>query len=148
MSFRVYLHNLPPRKLALATEDHVLVFRHDHVATGQSFNISTASLNPGLNVSGGNRPSPPPRCMVEFTKKSSLDLAQYHFMDYAQGTLGLITLNNDVFLCVITVAHQVAVLRPGETVQKIHSVQFCTSLDREWAIALTSRFSLPQSNGV
>jgi hypothetical protein len=40
------------------------------------------------------------------------------------GTLGLITVGEDVFLCVITQASRVATLRPGETVEKIESVQF------------------------
>jgi len=39
--------------------------------------------------------------------------------------LGLITLNNDVFLCVITGSEEVATVRPGETVQKIFAVEFC-----------------------
>ena len=64
--------------------------------------------------------------MVEFTEKSATDLAGFRTVSKAQGTLGLVTLNNDVFLCVVTGSLKVAVVRPGETVQKIHSVEFCT----------------------
>jgi hypothetical protein len=63
--------------------------------------------------------------MVEFTVRNSLDLTGYRTVNNAQGTLGLITLNNDVFLCAIILASQVASVRPGETVQRIHSVEFC-----------------------
>ena len=63
--------------------------------------------------------------MVEFASQDALDLAGYRTVNNAQGTLGLITLNNDVFLCVIILASQVASVRPGETVQRILAVDFC-----------------------
>lgn len=63
--------------------------------------------------------------MVEFTEKTSIDLTQFHTVGSAKGTLGLITLNNDVFLCVITGAEEVANVRPRETVQRIFAVEFC-----------------------
>jgi endonuclease/exonuclease/phosphatase family metal-dependent hydrolase len=40
------------------------------------------------------------------------------------GTLGLITIGRDVFLCVVSNARQVATVRPGEDVQQILSVEF------------------------
>lgn len=64
--------------------------------------------------------------MVEFTEKSAIDLTHFHPIATAKGTLGVITLSNDVFLCVITGAEEVATVRPGETVQKIFAVEFCT----------------------
>lgn len=66
--------------------------------------------------------------MVEFAAQNSIDLNGYRTVSTAQGTLGLITLNNDVFLCAIIGASQVASVRPGETVQKIHSVEFCAKV--------------------
>ena len=62
--------------------------------------------------------------MVEFATYASLDFTGYRTFSNAQGTLGLITLNNDVFLCVVTGSDRVASPRPGESVQKIHSVEF------------------------
>ncbi|KAL9109257.1 MAG: hypothetical protein Q9227_006012 [Pyrenula ochraceoflavens] len=62
--------------------------------------------------------------MVEFTDKSSIDLTGFRTLSKGYGTLGLVTLNNDVFLCVVTGSSQVATVRPGETVQKINSVEF------------------------
>jgi hypothetical protein len=63
--------------------------------------------------------------MVEFAVRNAVDLDDYRTVNNALGTLGLITLNNDVFICAIIGATQVATVRPGETVQKIHSVEFC-----------------------
>ena len=65
--------------------------------------------------------------MVEFAERSSIDLNHFHSVTTAKGTLGLITLNNDVFLCVITGSEEVASVRRGETVQKIYAVEFCKS---------------------
>ena len=41
------------------------------------------------------------------------------------GTLGLITLAGDVFLCVVNASRRVATVRPGEEVERILSVEFC-----------------------
>ncbi|KAI9674662.1 MAG: inositol polyphosphate 5-phosphatase [Caeruleum heppii] len=64
--------------------------------------------------------------MVELAALNTVDLAEYrsHNARSAHGTLGLITINNDVFLCVITGASKVATVRPQETVQRIHAVDF------------------------
>ncbi|KKY17403.1 putative synaptojanin 2 [Phaeomoniella chlamydospora] len=40
--------------------------------------------------------------MVEFGPRESLDLSEYRTVGSGHGTLGLITLNNDVFICVVT----------------------------------------------
>ena len=64
--------------------------------------------------------------MVEFADVSSLDLSDYRTLSPlpVHGTLGLITLNNDIFLCLVTSAAKVAVVRPGETVERILAVEF------------------------
>jgi len=65
--------------------------------------------------------------MVEFRGNDSDDMKSYHPMGSAlpcRGTLGLIDLNGDIFLCVVTGASQVATVRPGETVFRIHAVEF------------------------
>lgn len=43
------------------------------------------------------------------------------------GTLGLITVQGDVYLCVVSVSEKVASVRAGETVQRIKAVEFRTS---------------------
>lgn len=69
--------------------------------------------------------------MVEFTTVESADLEGYRSLRgvamswKVHGTLGLITLNNDVFLCVVSgVAPRPITVRPGETVRKIEAVEF------------------------
>jgi hypothetical protein len=64
--------------------------------------------------------------MVEFSDVASVDLGDYRTLSPlpVHGTLGLITINNDVFLCVVTGAVKVASVRPGETVEKIYGVEF------------------------
>lgn len=123
MPIRVLLKDHAHRTLALTTDDHALVFRHTHSAdhgsgnSGTSLTVQSSNRQLGQNLS--------PRCMVEFAPHTSLDFAGYRTIGIAQGTLGLITLNGDVFLCTVTVASQVATPRPEETVQKIQAVDFC-----------------------
>lgn len=64
--------------------------------------------------------------MVEFAEVSSADLSDYRTLSPlpVHGTLGLITIDNDVFLCVLSGATKVASVRPGETVDRIHAVEF------------------------
>lgn len=122
MPTRVLVKDNPHRTLALTTDDYALVFRHTHSADSS---LSTSSTS--LPLPNGSRQPSSPRCMVEFAASASLDFTGYRTLGTAQGALGLITLNNDVFLCTVTGATQVATPRPGETVQKIHTVEFCKS---------------------
>jgi hypothetical protein len=64
--------------------------------------------------------------MVEFVNVSSANLSDYRTLSPlpVHGTLGLITINNDVFLSVVTQGTKVATVRPGETVQRIQGVEF------------------------
>ena len=74
--------------------------------------------------------------MVEFGETSIVNLEHFHTVATSRGTLGLITLNNDVFLCVITGSEEVATVRPLETVQKIFAVEFCELVEPESKPAL------------
>lgn len=67
-----------------------------------------------------------PKCMVEFADLGNVDLSDYRTLSPlpVHGTLGLITISNDVFLCVVTGTTKVALVRPGETVEKIFGVEF------------------------
>ncbi|KAK8219056.1 SacI homology domain-containing protein [Phyllosticta capitalensis] len=125
-SIRVLIRDYPHRSIALATESHVLVFRQSSSSTERSGN---GFYSGGVNASqssvssaGGNAP----KCMVEFSESQEIDLSDYRSLSSqsVHGTLGLITVNNDVFLCVVSAATRAATVRPGETVQKILSVNF------------------------
>lgn len=125
MSIRVLLSEYPYRSIALVSGDKALIFRHststvDSTATRSL--TSVHSLTPRASIDGASAP----KCMVEFADVSSLDLSDYRTLSPlpVHGTLGLITLNNDVFLCLVTSAAKVAVVRPGETVERILAVEF------------------------
>ncbi len=117
MSLRILLRDCPQRSFALVTDTHALVFRHSH-----SSSSADAFSNNGLSSKVLAL-----KCMVEFTTIESVDLTDYRIVRASgvHGTLGLISINTDVFLCVISGATRVATVRPGETVQRILSVDFC-----------------------
>ena len=117
---QILIRDLPHRSIALKAASHVLIFRYSPPSTEQSSrNASQVSL-----PSTGNGVAP--RCMVEFSALDAVDLGEYRSLSTlsVHGTLGLITVDSDVFLCVVNRAEKVAALRPGETVQRIQSVEF------------------------
>jgi hypothetical protein len=125
MSIRVLLNDRPnlPRSIALVTPTHALIFRHTPSTNDSSGNGSlTSTSRTSLDTNGASVP----KCMVEFSEVSSVDLSDYRTLSPlpVHGTLGLITINNDVFLCLVTGAAKVATVRPGETVDKIYAVEF------------------------
>lgn len=124
MSIRVLLREYPHRSIALVTPTHTLIFRHS--PTNDS--TSNGLLNPIYPIypRGSTDGLAAPKCMVEFADVSSIDLSEYRTLSPmpVHGTLGLITVSNDIFLCVITGTTRVAQVRPGETVEKILGVEF------------------------
>ncbi|ODH33881.1 hypothetical protein ACO22_03244 [Paracoccidioides brasiliensis] len=111
MSLRVLCRDRPDRALALISDNHGLVLNHVPV-TSESSSVSSYS-----NIS-------PPKCHIEFDTLDSLDLAGFRALGRAHGTLGLIALASDIFLCTVSHASQAATVRPGETVQRIVNVEF------------------------
>ncbi|TKA27759.1 hypothetical protein B0A50_04860 [Salinomyces thailandicus] len=105
-----------PRAIALATESHVLILRHSPTTVHPSRLGSTTSVGEGSA----------PRCVVEFAPWEGQDMSEYRSLSSLRvhGTLGLVTISGDVFLCVVTSSTTVATARPGEGVQKISSVEF------------------------
>ena len=118
MSLRLLLRDHPQRSFALVTDTHALVFRH-----------SLSSTTADTLSHGSNAKVLVSKCMVEFATLEDVDLADYRSLrpSGVHGTLGLININADVFLCVISGAVRVATVRPNETVQRILSVEFCQS---------------------
>ena len=109
MSPQILLRADPDRSIALATASHVLIFRH----------------SPVLNNPAPSSIYSSPRYIVEFGTVENTDLASFTPLRKIYGTLGLITVNADVFLCVITGSSTVATVRPTEHVHRIVSVEFC-----------------------
>lgn len=130
MSLRVLCRDQPQRTIALSTEDHILSFQHIPTTTSESLPTTPSTASP--------------RCIVEFSSRSSAALKDYRPLSTCYGTLGLITLNGDVFLCAITRASQVATVRPGETAQRINSVEFCEDISRTIISCLSNIHRLPE----
>ncbi|KAK3718355.1 Inositol-1,4,5-trisphosphate 5-phosphatase 1 [Vermiconidia calcicola] len=112
---KVFLRESPHRAVALGTETHVLIFRHS-TSSVHSKQGSTTSLQEGAV----------PKCIVEFSPWEGMDMKDYRSLPSLdiKGTLGLVTIGNDVFLCVVNDSKRAATVRPGETVQQIRSVEF------------------------
>jgi len=125
MSIRVLIRDNPTRAIALVTPTHALVFRHSQSTADAVHNGSLSSLQSAQSRASMDSQTAP-RCMVEFSALNSLDLSDYRTLSPlpVHGTLGLITVGYDVFLCVVAGASKVASLRPGETVERIHGVEF------------------------
>ncbi|KAJ5739679.1 hypothetical protein N7533_012463 [Penicillium manginii] len=102
-NLRVLCRDQPQRTIALVTTDHALIFHYSAAGTGAKA---------------------PPRCQVEFANISSVDLNGYRSLGAGHGTLGMITLGDDVFVCVVTGSSQAATVRPGESVSRIDNVDF------------------------
>lgn len=71
-------------------------------------------------------PSAKDRCLVEFVPTSEFDTSNYRPLKLQKvyGALGLINLQGHVFLGIVCGCAQVAKLREGETVQRIHAIEF------------------------
>ena len=118
MSLQLLVRERPQRSLALATDTHALIFRYSQ----SNVALDKSSIEPSSRLLAS-------RCMVEFSPIENTDLADYHVLRALSvyGTLGLIQINTDIFLCVISGALKVATVRPNETVHRILSVEFCQS---------------------
>jgi hypothetical protein len=125
MSIRVLLRDYPSRAIALVTSTHALIFRHNPSPNDPLNNGSVTSVH-SIPSRTSQDLSAAPRCMVEFSTVSTVDLSDYRTLSPlpVYGTLGLITVNNDLFICVVAGASRVASVRPGETVEKIYAVEF------------------------
>ncbi|KAM7224460.1 SacI homology domain containing protein [Rhypophila decipiens] len=124
-SSHILIREYPHRAIAIASSNRALVLRHSNttaeaIANGSLTSVASARPRaPGLHNSSS-------KCMVEFSPISDALLAGYRPLTPRPiyGTLGLISIGREVFLCVITQASRVATVRPGETVERIESVQF------------------------
>jgi len=124
-SSQILIREYPHRAIAIATPTHALILRHtsttsEAIANGSLPSVaSVRSHSSSLDVGAS-------KCMVEFSSTQDKLLADYRPLTPRPiyGTLGLISIGRDIFLCVITQASRVATVRPGETVEKIEGVQF------------------------
>ena len=116
MPLKLLIREHPQRAIAVVTSSHALVFRYSTSNTAAATGINEPSAKTLVS-----------KCLVEFSALEAVDLSGYRQIHTASiyGTVGLINVKSDVFLCLITGATRVATVRPGETVQRISSVDFC-----------------------
>lgn len=134
---KVYV-NRRPRSVALVQGEHVLIIRYAENASRRQSNRKDSSSAEGYHQDDNSDPSGPPKCIIEFAKRDSINFdAQYRALSPFEcyGCLGLIEINMDVFLCVITKGAEVARPRPGETVNRIYSVDFHCVNRGDWDFA-------------
>lgn len=134
MSIRLLIREQPQRAIALATSTHALIFRYSPSSVDADGATSRNVSQTNLAANGRHNP----RCMVEFSALDAVDLSDYRSLisNSVHGTLGLITVNNDVFLCVVSRATKAADVRPEETVQRIDAVEFHCLSSSEYDILL------------
>lgn len=123
-SSQLLIREYPHRAIAIVSSSHALIFRYSPTTREAIADGSLASVRSAR--SRANSEAFVSKCMVEFTPVSKHLLDDYRPLTPRPifGTLGLITIKQDVFLCVVTQASRVASLRPGETVERIASVEF------------------------
>lgn len=125
-----------PRSVAIATEESVLVFRY-------------FVQDKGARKSRDNER---PKVIVEFVAHSEFDTGSYKPLTHREcfGFLGIINVEGDIFLCCITHKAQVASPRPGETIFKIHAVEFfcLTSSDWDFVNLDANGYAIEQTNGM
>lgn len=122
-SCELYIRDQPSRSIAIVSETHALVLRYSSTASDYNANGSQLSLP---SVRSRNGEGAAAKCMVEFSPISQKLLKNYRPLSSRPvfGTLGLIAVNGEVFLSVITRANRSATVRPGETVERILGVSF------------------------
>lgn len=124
-SSQILIREYPHRAIAIASSTHALILRHSSTTSDAIANGSLPSLA-SASARGASSDTNSSKCMVEFSPRTKHLLEDYRPLTPRPiyGTLGLISVGRDVFLCVITNASRVATIRPGETVEKIEGVQF------------------------
>lgn len=137
-SSKLLIREYPHRTIAIVSHSHVLIFRHSHTTSEAIANGSLSSVSSARPRAGETTAS---KCMVEFAPVSKNILNDYRPLTPRPiyGTLGLTSINQDVFLCVVTQASRaVATLRPGETIDKILMVEFFCLSSNEYDHVLSS----------
>lgn len=135
-SSKLYIRDYPHRSVAIVSSSHALVFRHSASTSGDGHGGNGYQLPPlsGGRSRGAGADATVSKCIVEFMPRSETTLSDYRplISRPIYGTLGLISVDGDVFLSVINHATRVATLRPGETVERIASVSFFCLNSGRW----------------
>jgi hypothetical protein len=123
-SCQLLIREHPHRAIAIVSATHALILRYSSTTSEAIANGSLPSVGSARPRTSGDTAAS--KCVVEFSPVSTQTLTEYRPLMHrpVYGTLGLISVGRDVFLCVITHSARMATLRPGETVERIDDVQF------------------------
>lgn len=123
-SSRLLIRDYPHRAIAIVSSSHALIFRYSPT-TNEAIADGSLSSVPSARARNGTE-GLISKCMVEFSHATEELLRDFRSLTPRPiyGTLGLISINQDVFISVITQATRVASIRPGETVERIANVGF------------------------
>ncbi|KAI0125909.1 SacI homology domain-containing protein [Xylariales sp. AK1849] len=123
-SSQLLIREYPHRAIAIVSASHALIFRYSPTTSEAIADGSLASVSPARSRAGSV--GLVSKCMVEFSTVTKNLLNDFRPLTPRPiyGTLGLISINQDVFICVVTHASRVASLRRGETVERIANVDF------------------------
>lgn len=126
---RLLISDTPSRAIALSTGSHALVLKTDPVAHQSNRSRHTgydARNHSDVSQANGGAGGKSPKCIAEFGPASDFELDTWRQLGFREvyGTLGLIAIGGDVFLCVVDSVTKAAEVRPEETVQRIGTVQF------------------------
>ena len=98
MSSKLLLREYPQRALAILTDSFALIFRHSRSTSAGASSSRETSTRPWAS-----------KCIVEFTTHNALELRDYRMLRSGIcGIVGLININTDIFLCIISRAACVA----------------------------------------
>ncbi|KAK7408148.1 Inositol-1,4,5-trisphosphate 5-phosphatase 1 [Neonectria punicea] len=141
-SCELYIRDYPHRSIAIVSSSHALILRYTASTNEAIANGSLTSVVASARPRGNGGESLVSKCMVEFAPVSKRLLQDYRRLTHRPiyGTLGLIAVNTEVFISVITHASRAATVRPGETVERIAGVAFycLSSADYDDVVPLES----------
>ena len=114
---KILLSQDPERRIAIVSKQFALIFKYVHA--GEDLNETYADR---------------PLCTIELVPKESLDGQDFTSLTSNEiyGFIGMIELRGLVFVAVITGKAKVAAPVPGETVNKISSLEFFCLNDSSW----------------
>ncbi|KAK9236277.1 SacI homology domain-containing protein [Lipomyces kononenkoae] len=146
---RIYFRE-QPRTLLLATDEYALSFRCvSDSSTEEKSSSYIEKQVPDSNSSGAGN-STASRVLVDFTSQETIDLTNYRPLSSlpCYGCLGLLNVDGDVFLAVITGSSKVAEpVADLETVYRIHALEFYCVSRATWDFVVLDPAGNPLDTG-
>ncbi|KAK9461122.1 SacI homology domain-containing protein [Lipomyces oligophaga] len=148
MDMRMF-YRKDPRTLMIATSDYALSFHCVDTDLAKSSQYTSDSIYAADSRDGTRSNSGVSRVQVDFTTTDTIDMTDFTSLSGrpCYGCLGLIAVDHDVFLAVITGYSKVAEPVPEmETVFRIGSVEFFCVSSSTWDMELLERSYTPSDS--